>query len=172
VATTLNNLAILHSEQNNNDEALKEYEEALQIYRALAETNPNTYMPDVAMTLNNLAVLHKNQNNNDEALKEYEEALQIRYSFAESNPQVYKIDIAQSNYNLAILYQDKLPNREKSIQYVLETIVILLEIADVVIYIQKYLEFAMNILRGWNLNDEEIEQLIAEKMKEAEENKS
>nr|HQU86589.1 tetratricopeptide repeat protein [Pyrinomonadaceae bacterium] len=76
-AGTLNNLANLHQAQNRYDEALREYEEALTIYRKLAETNPNTYLPFVALTLNNLAVLHSDQNRYDEALREYEEALTI-----------------------------------------------------------------------------------------------
>ena len=120
------------------------------------------------MTLNNLAILHKDQNRYDEALSEYEEALEIRESLAEKNPMVYKVDIAQTNYNLAILYRDNLPDRDKSISCVLTTIAILLEISDVVIYTKKYLEASINILKNWNLSDEEIERMIAERMKENE----
>ncbi len=121
-ATTLNNLAILHSNQNNYEEALKEYEEALQIRRNLAEINPNTYLPDVAMTLNNLAVLHKNQNNYEEALKEYEEALQIYRSLDDINPNTYLSDVAMTLNNLAILhsnqnnYEEALEEFEEALQ--------------------------------------------------------
>ncbi|HIK44260.1 MAG TPA: tetratricopeptide repeat protein, partial [Leptolyngbyaceae cyanobacterium M65_K2018_010] len=64
--------------QNHNSLNLARslYEEALQIYRALAEENPRTYLPYVATTLNNLANLQKAQNNLTTAQANYEEALQ------------------------------------------------------------------------------------------------
>jgi hypothetical protein len=43
------------------EEAGKEYAEALQIYRELAEKNPESYRPDLAATLNNLGVFDRNQ---------------------------------------------------------------------------------------------------------------
>ncbi|XCN73482.1 MAG: tetratricopeptide repeat protein [Candidatus Electrothrix aestuarii] len=58
VATTLNNLAILHMDTKAFAPALAEYEEALTLYRGLAEKEPEAFLPDVAMTLNNLAILH------------------------------------------------------------------------------------------------------------------
>ncbi len=171
-ATTLNNLAILHRNQNNFDEALKEYEEALQIYRNLAETNPQTYLPYVATTLNNLANLHSDQNNFDEALNEYEEALDIRRNLFERMPDAYAPDLAMTLINLAIFYQESVPEREKSLEYIIEAVMLLLPIVEKVPFTQRYLEVAMCVLKRWDLSDEEIEQLITEKMKEAEENKA
>ncbi|MGF1521950.1 MAG: hypothetical protein ACFBSF_06475 [Leptolyngbyaceae cyanobacterium] len=49
-------LAVLQTDQNNLSPAQANYEEALQIYRTLAEANPRTYLPDVAMTLINLSI--------------------------------------------------------------------------------------------------------------------
>jgi tetratricopeptide (TPR) repeat protein len=80
-AEVLNNLALLHSYQNRYEEALKEHEEALQIYRILSGINPNTYLPRVALTLNNLTTLYTELNNPEEALKKYQEASQIYLSF-------------------------------------------------------------------------------------------
>ena len=54
MAATLNNLGILDRLQNRMDDARQHYEEALKIYRQLAQQNPAKYLPDVAMTLNNL----------------------------------------------------------------------------------------------------------------------
>jgi tetratricopeptide (TPR) repeat protein len=54
VATTLNNLGILHLDQNRMEEARKAYDEALTIRRQLAKQNPEAYLPDLAGTLNNL----------------------------------------------------------------------------------------------------------------------
>ncbi|MEI6847381.1 MAG: tetratricopeptide repeat protein, partial [Chlorobiaceae bacterium] len=49
-ATTLNNLAILQKDQNDFEAAEQGYQEALNIYRELARTNPQTYLPAVATT--------------------------------------------------------------------------------------------------------------------------
>jgi tetratricopeptide (TPR) repeat protein len=58
VATTLNNLAVLHADTQAYGPALKEYEEALKLYRSLAEAEPKAFLQYVANTLNNLATLH------------------------------------------------------------------------------------------------------------------
>jgi tetratricopeptide (TPR) repeat protein len=51
LAATLNNLGVLDSDQGRMKEARKEYAEALQIRRELAQKNPETHQPDVAATL-------------------------------------------------------------------------------------------------------------------------
>jgi tetratricopeptide (TPR) repeat protein len=57
VAQTLNNLGIVDSAQNREEEARKAFEEALKTYRELEQKNPETYLPYVATTLNNLGSL-------------------------------------------------------------------------------------------------------------------
>ena len=44
---TLNNLGILDSDQNRMADARKEYEEALKIYEAFAEQDPEQFTTDV-----------------------------------------------------------------------------------------------------------------------------
>ncbi|NTU50785.1 MAG: tetratricopeptide repeat protein, partial [Desulfobulbaceae bacterium] len=61
------------------------YEEALGIYRKLAEANPAAYLPYVAMTLSNLGHLHANKNKNEEKENAYREALEISRKIAEPN---------------------------------------------------------------------------------------
>ena len=92
---------------NQNTEATPLYEEALVIYRQLAEVNPQTYLPDVATTLNNLGILQKDKNEFAKAEKSYEEALAIRRQLAEVNPQTYLPDVAMTLNNLANLQRDK-----------------------------------------------------------------
>ena len=46
-------------------------EEALQIFRDLAQKNPEAYLPDVATTLSNLGVLNRDQKQMEEARKEF-----------------------------------------------------------------------------------------------------
>ena len=152
----------MHSDQNKYEESLKEYEEALAIRRELAKVNPSAYLPKVATTLNNLANLHSDQNKYEEALKEYEEALEIRRELATTNPRVYEISIAQTCYNLSFFYKNSMQNQEQSVSYMIETVSILLPIAEKVPYVKPYLQRAMAVLKYWGLNDEEIEQLIGE----------
>ena len=83
------------------------YEKTLNSYRDLAETNPQTYLPDVAMTLNNLANLQFDKNDYAGAEQGYREALQIRRDLAKTNPQTYLPDVAMTLNNLAVLQKAK-----------------------------------------------------------------
>ncbi|WP_273211653.1 tetratricopeptide repeat protein [Runella zeae] len=103
LAGTLNNLALLQKATNDFSKAEKNYLEALQIRRRLAESNPAAYEADVATTLNNLASLQKATNDFSKAEKNYLEALQIRRRLAESNPAAYEADVATTLNNLALL---------------------------------------------------------------------
>jgi tetratricopeptide (TPR) repeat protein len=103
VARTLNNLGILESDQNRMDDARTAYDEALKIYRKLAQANPDTYLPDVATTLNNLGRLHSAQNRMDDARTAYDEALKIWRRLAQANPDTYLPDVAMTLNNLGIL---------------------------------------------------------------------
>jgi tetratricopeptide (TPR) repeat protein len=57
------------------EEARKAYDEALETNRKLAQQNPATYLPYVAMTLNNLGNLYHAQNRMEEA-REFSERFQ------------------------------------------------------------------------------------------------
>ena len=52
----------MDEDQNQVSDARKEYEEALRIYRGLAEKEPETYLPYVAATLINVGILDLIQN--------------------------------------------------------------------------------------------------------------
>ncbi|MDQ2948394.1 MAG: tetratricopeptide repeat protein, partial [Acidobacteriota bacterium] len=93
IARTLNNLGILHNDQNRMEEARKAYQEALATYRKLAASNPDTYLPYVALTLNNIGNLHRAQNRMEEARKAFEEALATYRKLAASNPDTYLPDV-------------------------------------------------------------------------------
>ena len=106
VASTLNNLANLHSDLTRYAEAEKEYKEALKIRRELARTNRDAYIGDVATTLDNLAILHDDLKRYDEAEKEFQEALEIRRELAKNNRDAYIADVATTLNNLAVLHDD------------------------------------------------------------------
>ncbi len=88
---------------NNFNEARSHYEVALQALRSLAEHDPETYTPAVAMTLNNLGNLLCDTNEFEQSQTYYEEALQIRRSLASRNPEAYTPDVAMTLNNLGIL---------------------------------------------------------------------
>ena len=49
LGTTLKNLTILQLAKNEFEKAKKFYKESSEIYQKLAEVNPQTYLPDLAM---------------------------------------------------------------------------------------------------------------------------
>ncbi len=61
--------------------------------KELAQKDPGTYLPDVAMMLNNLGILDHYQNRMAEARKEYEEALKIYEAFAKQDPEQFTTDV-------------------------------------------------------------------------------
>jgi tetratricopeptide (TPR) repeat protein len=48
VATTLNNLGVLHHGQNRMDDARQAYEEALSIYKRFASRDPELFQAEIA----------------------------------------------------------------------------------------------------------------------------
>ncbi len=93
--------------QNKFTKAHILYEEALQIYRILAQRDPNNYLHNVADTLNNLAISQKANNRPLAAHSHYKEALQIYRDLAKDNPSSYLSNIATTLHNLANLQKDK-----------------------------------------------------------------
>ncbi len=105
-ANILNNLGILQANTNRFKEAEECYQEALKIRMELSESNPQTYLADVAGTLNNLGILQQNTNRLKEAEKSYTEALGIYRKLAGSNPQTYLADVTGTLNNLGNLQSD------------------------------------------------------------------
>ena len=103
LANILFDYAYLKADFTRMHEAVQLYVEALQIYRQLAESNPDAYMPRVAMTLNNLANLQRALGRYVEAEENYVEALRIRRQLAKSNPDAYMPRVAMTLWNLACL---------------------------------------------------------------------
>ncbi|MEB3302374.1 MAG: tetratricopeptide repeat protein, partial [Cyanobacteriota bacterium] len=85
-------------------EALAPTEEALKIYRELAQSNP-AYRPDVAMALNNLGKSLSEVSRRPEALASTEEALKIYRELAQSNP-AYRPDVAMALTNLGVMLSE------------------------------------------------------------------
>ena len=106
LANILFDYAYLNTDFKRMHEAVQLYQEALRIYRQLAASNPDGYMPDVASTLNNLALLQDDLSRYGEAEENYQDALQIYHQLASSNPDDYMPDVAMTLNNLANLQSD------------------------------------------------------------------
>ena len=98
--------AYLKADYNRMHEAVQLYQDALRIYRQLAESNPDAYMSGVAMTLNNLANQQSDLGRYVEAEANYLEALRISRQLAESSSDAYMPYVAKTQNNLAILQKD------------------------------------------------------------------
>ncbi len=159
---TLNNLANLHSEKKELAVAESEYIEALEIYRQLAAVNPAVYLFYVAGTLNNLANLHKAKGELAAAKLAYTESLEIIRTLAAVNPAIYLPDLAMTLMNVAIYYLQSTPNRDRSISYSIETIILLRPIYKTVPCTQEYLQSAMWVLRHWGLSFEDIKHMLTD----------
>ena len=75
--------------QNRMEEARKAYEESLAIFRKLAASNPDTYLPYVARVLVGIGGMHLAAHNREEAGAALTEALEIYSKFAERDPAQY-----------------------------------------------------------------------------------
>jgi len=96
-AGILNNIGILYSDNNRMDAALLAYEEALAIRRKLSKTQPQAYLPDVAMTLINLGIFYQEKiPNKEKSLTAVTEAIFILL------PLLEKIPFAQQYFQAAI----------------------------------------------------------------------
>jgi tetratricopeptide (TPR) repeat protein len=85
-------------------DALALTEEAVRLYRDLAETNP-AFLPDLAGSLNNLGNRHSEVGRRQDALALTEEAVRLYRDLAETNP-AFLPDLAGSLNNLGTCYSE------------------------------------------------------------------
>ena len=100
LAESLSTYGTILNELGQVENALKASEEANQIYRKLADAQPNAYLPDLAMSLNNLGRDYSNLGRLEDALKASEEANCIYEKFVEAQPNAYLPNLAMLLSNL------------------------------------------------------------------------
>ncbi len=116
-----NNLGLMLSELGRREEALKATQEAVELYRALAQSNPDAFQPDLAMSLNNLGLGLSELGNREEALKATQEAVELRRALAQSNPDAFQPDLAMSLNNLGAMLSE-LGRREEALKATQEAV--------------------------------------------------
>jgi tetratricopeptide (TPR) repeat protein len=120
LASALNNLGIRYSEVGRRQDALAPTEEAVEIYRALAQDNP-AFLPDLASALNNLGNHYSEVGRRQDALAPTEEAVRLRRALAQDNP-AFLADLAGALNNLGNHYsevgrrQDALAPTEEAVE--------------------------------------------------------
>jgi tetratricopeptide (TPR) repeat protein len=85
------------------EEALTATQEAVKIYRQLAQQNPQAFLPYLATSLNNLGAMLSALGRREEALKATQESVDIRRKLAKQNPQAFLPDLATSLNNLGAM---------------------------------------------------------------------
>ncbi|MGP1255285.1 MAG: tetratricopeptide repeat protein [Kiloniellales bacterium] len=96
-----NNLAIRLSDLGQREPALDGAQEAVDLYRDLADARPDAFRPDLAMSLNTLANRLSELGQHEPALNAAQEAVDIRRDLADARPDAFTADLARSLNNLA-----------------------------------------------------------------------
>ena len=85
----LNNQSLRLSDLGRREEALAAIEEAVSIYRQLAEARPDAFLPDFAMARHNQSLRLSDLGRREEALAAIEEAVSIYRQLAKARPDVF-----------------------------------------------------------------------------------
>ncbi|MGQ3045730.1 MAG: tetratricopeptide repeat protein [Niveispirillum sp.] len=97
----LNNLSIRLSNLGQLELALAAVEEAVAIQRAIAQKQPDSFMPDLAMGLNTLSNCLSELGQRERALAAVEEAVVIRRALVKKRPDAVMHDLATSLNSLS-----------------------------------------------------------------------
>jgi tetratricopeptide (TPR) repeat protein len=128
-AALLNNLSFRLRDLGRREDALAAAAEAVHLYRALAETRPDAFTPDLATSLNNLATMLSDLGRREDALAAAEEAVGLYRALADSRPDAFTPDLAMSLNNLATMLSD-LGRREDALAAAAEAVHLRRALAD------------------------------------------
>ena len=105
LAKTLNNIALLYTENADVAAAEPLLQESLALFKRLSSTDESTYSPYVASTLNNMAVLYSGNIDNASRVEQLlQETLNIYMS--QDNVEAFSPAVASIWNNLALLYDE------------------------------------------------------------------
>src|SRR5215831_4502698 len=125
----LANLGVRLGALGRREEALAASQEAVAIYRRLAETRPDAFLPDLASSLNNLGIRLSNLGRREEALAASQEAVAIRRRLAETRPDAFLPDLASSLNNSGAMLSN-LGRREEALAASQEAVAIYRRLAE------------------------------------------
>ena len=114
IATFQNNLGLLYRANQKMPQAEGAYNEALKIYRQLADNNPDAFLPGLANILNNLGNYYRANQKMSQAEGAYNEALIIKRQLADKNPDTFLPELSNTLNDLGLYYytNQKMPQAE------------------------------------------------------------
>ena len=113
-ARILNNLSLWQSALGQREAALASTQEAVDLYRKLAQARPEAFLPDLAASLNNLGNRQSELGQREAALASTQEAVDLYRKLAQARPEAFLPDLAMSLNNLGIM-QSALGQREAAL---------------------------------------------------------
>ncbi|WP_233261617.1 tetratricopeptide repeat protein [Vitiosangium sp. GDMCC 1.1324] len=128
-ARLLNNLGASLSALGRREEALEATREAVDVYRELAQRNPDAFRPYLAGSLNNLGAMLSELGRREEALEATREAVDVYRELAQRNPDAFRPDLAMSLNNLGNRLS-KLGRREEALEATREAVELRRELAQ------------------------------------------
>jgi tetratricopeptide (TPR) repeat protein len=121
LARLANNLGNRLRDLGRREDALRVTEEAVEIYRQLAQTRPDAFLPDLAGSLNNLGTSLSVLGRRGEALCATQEAVESYRKLAQTSPASFLPNLAGSLNNLGGMLRD-LGHREEALCAIEETV--------------------------------------------------
>jgi tetratricopeptide (TPR) repeat protein len=127
----LENLGSLYHETNRHSEAEEVYAEAIDLYRQLANENPDTYLPGLARILSSLADFYVHTGQYALSLDKFEEALSVNRELAKENQYEYLPEVARVLTNIAVVLTNYMSHKEKADTFAREALQIATENQDI-----------------------------------------
>ena len=128
-AAALSDLGVRYSAVGDRKAALNAALEAVELYRHLAEKNPDAFNPYLAASLSNLGNRHSDLGHHEAALKAALEAVELYRELALKNPNAFSADLASSLNNLGNRHSD-LGDHEAALKTTLEAVELYRQLAQ------------------------------------------
>jgi tetratricopeptide (TPR) repeat protein len=129
LADGLDTMCARLTDVGRREEALAASHEAVPIYRRLAETRPDSFLPDLARSLDHLGLCLSKLGRHEEAVGASQEAVVIRGRLAETDPDTFLPDLARSLNGLGVRLS-KLDRHEEAVAASLEAVAIRRRLAE------------------------------------------
>ncbi|KDQ10761.1 hypothetical protein BOTBODRAFT_473159 [Botryobasidium botryosum FD-172 SS1] len=117
------------SYMDRREEALLAIQEAVALYRQLANDRPAAFNPDLAMSLNNLSVRLSDLGQREDAFTADKEAVTLYRQLANDRPAAFNPDLAMSLNNLSKSLSD-LGQREDALAAIREAVALYRQLAN------------------------------------------
>lgn len=168
LATTLLNIGFLNRNKKQFDKAVNNYVEALNLFNKIKSDNSEEISQNIGLIHNNLGDIYLRTHQFYLAKEQFEKALGIYFEIFDEIQLSIIPELVIIHTNLASIHQHHIVDKNKSIEYAINAIVLGLPLKDEMILIQEQLGLSKDILLNWNLTNKEISELITQMIKKNE----